>query len=43
MRTETCEMDEQGLVLRSRQGVVRFLSGYGMIKLKNAKGGDHWR
>lgn len=23
MRTETCEMDEQGLVLRSRQGVVR--------------------
>lgn len=23
MRTETCEMDEQGLVLKSRQGVVR--------------------
>ena len=23
MRTETCEMDEQGLVLRSRQGVAR--------------------
>lgn len=23
MRTEICEMDEQGLVLKSRQGVVR--------------------